>query len=147
WDLPTGGAMVCAFGAALVLAGLLRPLVGGNRERVRQTVRAARAGVAALLVLSGVWLTVAPCADQPLLDTVEYALPDMRGLYLNAGELEVIRDAARTAERYRREAERLNEREARSRWQGEALTDLEVRRISSFLQSYNEMRKGEEFVK
>ena len=61
--------------------------------------------------------------------------------------MEVFRDADRSAARYRREAESLNEKEAKSRWQGEALTDTDVRRMSSFLQSYNEMHKGEEFVK
>ena len=147
WDLPTGSAMVCAFGAALVLAGLIWPVARGGRERMRQVARGVRAGVAAVLVLSGAWLAMAPRADQPLLDTVEYLVPGVRGLYMNERELEVFRDADRTAERYRNEAERLNEREAKSRWQGEALTDMEVRRISSFLQSYGEMRKGEEFVK
>jgi zinc/manganese transport system permease protein len=41
----------------------------------------------------------------------------------------------------------LNEIETRSRSEGRALDDFEVRRISSFLKSYSEMRKGEEFVK
>jgi zinc/manganese transport system permease protein len=35
----------------------------------------------------------------------------------------------------------------RSRAAGEALDDLTVRRISSFIKSYGEMRRGEEFVK
>ena len=66
---------------------------------------------------------------------------------MREGDLETWRDADEHAERYRREAERLNEREANSRWQGKALEEIEVRRISSFLKSYAEMRKGEEFVK
>jgi zinc/manganese transport system permease protein len=61
-------------------------------------------------------------------------------------ELEVFRDAGMYAERYRHDSERLNEKERRSRWQGEALSDTDVRRLSSFLQSYGEMRKGEQFV-
>jgi zinc/manganese transport system permease protein len=144
WDFPTGSTLVCAFGAALALAGMAWPVARGGGEKL---ARFARIGVAALFVLSGAWLTVAPRADQPLLDTVEYAVPWVRGLYLNEREMEVYRDADRYAERYRREAERLNEKEVKSRWQGEALTDVDVRRLSSFLQSYNEMGKGEEFVK
>jgi zinc/manganese transport system permease protein len=146
WDLPTGSTMVCMFGASLALAGCAWPIVLGGRERLARFARIVRAGVAALLVLSGAWLTIAPRADQPLLDSAEYVVPGMRGIYMNESELEVFRDADAHAERYRREAERLNEKEARSRWQGEALTDTDVRRMSSFLQSYNEMRKGEEFV-
>ena len=106
----------------------------------------SRASVAVLLAGSALWLAAAPRADQPLLDVLEYAAPGVRGLYLNEGERRVYKDAGEYAERYRLEAERLNTREARSRWQGEALSDFDVRRISSFLQSYNEMRKGEEFV-
>ncbi|HXF65068.1 MAG TPA: metal ABC transporter permease [Burkholderiales bacterium] len=147
WDLPTGSAMVCVFGATLALAGLAWPIAFGGRHKLEQAARVLRAGATALLVLSGAWLMIAPRADQPLLDSVEYAMPGVRTLYLNERELELYREAERDAERYRREAERLNEKEARSRWQGEALTDTELRRISSFLQSYNEMRKGEEFVK
>ena len=36
--------------------------------------------------------------------------------------------------------------EKRSRTEGEALDDFGVARISSFLKSYGEMRKGEQFV-
>lgn len=147
WDFPTGSAMVCVFGATLALAGFAWPIVRGGRQKLGQAVRAVRAGVAALFVLSGAWLMIAPRADQPLLDSVEYAVPGVGVSYMNESELEVYRDADHYAKRYQRDAERLNEKEVRSRWQGEALDDQQVRRISSFLQSYNEMRKGEEFVK
>jgi zinc/manganese transport system permease protein len=146
WDLPTGSSMVCVFGVALALAGVLWPIVHGGRERLRQAARAVRAGVAALFVVSGTWLMVAPRADQPLLDSVEVAVPGLLALYMSDREFEVFRDAGMYAERYRRDTERLNEKEHKSRWQGEALSDTDVRRLSSFLQSYGEMRKGEQFV-
>ena len=99
----------------------------------------------ALLIASGTWLMIAPRADQPLFDVVEYALPGSRAVYMNSRELVEYRDADLYSKRYRDDAKRLNEREVASRWQGRVIDDLEVRRISSFLQSYNEMRKGEEF--
>jgi zinc/manganese transport system permease protein len=37
-------------------------------------------------------------------------------------------------------------REEERRWKGEPLDEVEVRRIGSFLKSYNEMTRGEEFV-
>ena len=40
----------------------------------------------------------------------------------------------------------LDELERARRTQGEALSDAEMQRISSFLKSYAEMRKGEQFV-
>ena len=44
------------------------------------------------------------------------------------------------------EAEQLNDLERRNRTEGKALDDFSVARISSFLKSYGEMRKGEQFV-
>jgi zinc/manganese transport system permease protein len=147
FDLPTGAAMVCTFGAALALAGLAYPFVRGDlRHALRQSAFIARLALAVLLAASAVQLIAVPRADQPLLDSVEYAFPALRSLYLNAGEAEIHADASRYADRYRGEADRLNAMETRSRTQGEALDDNFVRRISSFLKSYGEMVKGEEFV-
>ena len=137
WDLPTGAAMVCAFGVALAVAGL---------ARLRVRWGAARYPVAFVLGLSGAWLMAAPRADNPLLDGVEYAMPAVRSIYMSDAELAAYGEAREQAERHRREGEKLNEREARSRWEGKPLDDLEVRRISSFLKSYGEMRRGEQFV-
>ena len=147
WDLPTGSTMVCTFGAALALAGVARPIARGGVGRFLQLVRAVRIGLAALFIGSGAWLVIAPRADQPLLDSVEYAVAGVRTLYMTDRELDVYDDAASQAARLQREAERLNDREAASRWQGEALSDAQVRGLSSFLRSYNEMRRGEEFAR
>jgi zinc/manganese transport system permease protein len=113
---------------------------------MRQMLSVARWCVAFALFGSAAWLIVAPRADQPLLDVAELTLPALRGLYMNSSEEEQNRDAAAYAERYLRAAERLNEREARSRFDAKALDDYEMARISSFIKSYNEMRRGEEFV-
>ena len=145
WDLPTGSTMVCVFGVMLALAGALRPLLRG-RQALARSVTVLRVVIASVLLSSGIWLCALPRADQPLLDVVERVVPEARALYLTAQERTIHDEAAVYAERYRRQAEQLNAREAASRWQGAALDDNEVRRISSFLKSYNEMRKGEEFV-
>jgi len=82
-----------------------------------------------------------------LFDVAEYALPELRVAYMSAHELVGYRDADRYSQRSRDDADRLNERGAASRWQGHGIDDVEVRRISSFLQSYNEMRKGGRVLK
>jgi zinc/manganese transport system permease protein len=147
FDLPTGAAMVCAFGAALAVAGILYPFVRGNRRAaLRVTLATARWSAAAMLAASALQLAAAPRADQPLIDMVEYAVPSLRSLYLTHTEQVTFVDAGEYAERYRVEAERLNDRERRNRTEGEALDDFGVARISSFLKSYGEMRKGEQFV-
>ena len=147
FDLPTGAAMVCAFGASLALAGVLYPFVRGDRQRaLRSTTRTVRWIGAVILAGSALQLAVAPRADQPLLDLAEWATPSLRRLYFTRAETTTYADATEYAERYRRQAEDLNERERRNRTEGQGLDDFAVARISSFLKSYGEMRKGEQFV-
>jgi zinc/manganese transport system permease protein len=147
FDLPTGATMVCAFGAALSIAGMLYPILRGDtRLMARHAGMALRGCSAVVLAGSGLWLIAAPRADQPLLDAAEYVLPGLRAGYLSRVELATYQDARAYAERHRVEAERLNAVETSSRSQGKALDDDTVQRISSFLKSYGEMRRGEEFV-
>ena len=132
-DLPTGAAMVCAFGVALAVAGMLYPFLRGDRRRALRVAGATvRWIVAAMLAGSAIQLAAAPRADQPLLDLAEYAVPQLRSLYFTAAEQAAFADATAYAERYRREAEELNERERRNRTEGERLDDFSVARISSF---------------
>ncbi len=80
------------------------------------------------------------------MDVAERVVPGLRSLYLTSHEAETYSDAKEHAERYRLEAEALNAREKISRTEGRPLDDFAVARMSSFLKSYGEMRKGEEFV-
>src|SRR5262249_10451889 len=72
FDLPTGAAMVCAFGAALALAGLLCPFLRGDaRTAAHRAAAALRWCLAVVLAGSGLLLMLAPRADQPLLDAAQ----------------------------------------------------------------------------
>jgi zinc/manganese transport system permease protein len=147
FDLPTGAAIVCAFGVTLALAGLLYPFVHGDRVVAgKTTINAVRWAVAALIAGTAIQLAVAPRADLPLIDLLEHAAPSLRNLYFTKAEAAAYQDADETAERHRLAAEQLIEQERRSRTQGEALDEAAIQRISSFLKSYAEMRKGEQFV-
>jgi zinc/manganese transport system permease protein len=147
FDLPTGATMVCTLAAVLALAGLVYPLLGGKvRRSVGNAALVGRWALAAVLALSGLLFAIAPRADQPLLDSIEHLFPAVRGLYLSDNESKIHQEADEYSERYRREAEQLNEREAQSRAGSQVLDDAQVRRISSFLKSYGEMRRGEQFV-
>jgi zinc/manganese transport system permease protein len=147
FDLPTGAAMVCAFGVSLAFAGVLYPFVQGNRRQaVHTTIMTTRWIGAIILAGSALQLAAAPRADQPLIDMAEYAIPSLRTVYFTRAEATTFADASEHAERYRREAEQLNEMERRNRTAAQGLDDFTVARISSFLKSYGEMRKGEQFV-
>jgi zinc/manganese transport system permease protein len=147
FDLPTGATMVCAFGGALVLAAVAYPfLIGNARAALGRAAVATRWCFALALAGSALLLVAAPRADQPLLDAAEYALPPLRTLYLTRNEAATYAEAQEYAERHRVSAERLNAIEMASRAQGDMLSDETVQRMSSFLKSYGEMRRGEEFV-
>lgn len=145
WDLPTGAAMVCAFALALVLAASVR-WMGCTAEIGKRTLYGARIGGAALLMLSGAWLVLQPRADHPLLDAVEMVWPDARAVFLSAEQARELAEAELAATHYEGEAARLNAKERDSRWEGAPLTDEALRRLSSYVQSFNEMAKGERFV-
>jgi len=89
---------------------------------------------------------VNPRADQPLLDTAESAAPQIRRYFLSPAERAVYDSAVTVESRVQGESERMNELERAGRWQGGELTDDEVRRLSSYVKSFQEMRKGEQFV-
>lgn len=147
FDLPTGATIVCAFGGALALSGMLYPLLRGDRSRALRVLAASvRIVGAAMLAGSAVQLAAAPRSDQPLLDLTEYALPSVRALYLTSAEEATFVDASDYAERYRIAAEQLNEMEKRNRVEGAGMDEFSIGRVSSFLKSYGEMRKGEQFV-
>src|SRR5436309_9999775 len=94
FDLPTGAAMVCAFGGALALAGLLYPFLRGNRHHaLRITIATARWCAAVVLAGSALQLAAAPRADQPLLDIIEYAIPSLRTLYFKRAEMATYAEA------------------------------------------------------
>ncbi len=150
WDLPTGAAMVCAFGAALIVAAAVRPWFFAARAQRRQAHVKARAllivGLLGAIFLSGAWLILNPRADQPLLDALETWYPAIRTPFLSNEEREILHQAAVSAAKVQAQAQRLNNIERNSRWQGAELSDEEVRKMSSYVQSFQEMQKGEEFV-
>lgn len=147
-DLSTGATLVCAFGAALVVAGVASRLRRSPdlAAAAWRWTRIARLAAAVLLVASGAWLAAFPRADQPILDALERAVPSLRSAYMSDKDLAIAQDAEQYAERYRADAARVRAREAERRWKGEPLDEFEIRRTASFLKSYNEMIQGEVFV-
>lgn len=142
-DLPTGATMVCSFGLALAIAGLLRRL---RRGVGWGWLRVVRWTIAIVLGVSAVWIAALPRADHPVLDAIEAIAPMVRASYATTQEQIMMAEATFYADRYRRQAEELNAMEVRSRAEGKPIADEEVQRISGFLRAYTEMRIGEIFV-
>ena len=145
WDLPTGAAMVCVFGISLVLAGIIQPL----RRRSRGTFAAAANGLriafALVFALSGLWLMIAPRADQPLVNGIESLLPGLRSVYMRASSSTL--GATPTTTRNAMPARSMRSTSARRRAAGRQGAGRHRGAQNLVLsQSYGEMRKGETFV-
>ncbi len=147
-DYSTGATLVCTYGFALAIAAVAQALRMPQEKGAISHValRFARWLVAALLAASGIGVAIWPRADQPLLDAMERAFPAIRSAYMDGKAQAIAVEAAGFSERYRDDAAKLRAREEERRWNGEPLDEVEVRRIGSFLKSYNEMIRGEEFV-
>lgn len=144
-DTSTGATLVCAFALALGMALVARALVDTDKG-LRKAIRLAGNVCAALVLISAAWLAAQPRADQPLLDALEAYWPSIRDVYFSHQDKEIYADAENYVKRYSAEMARLTTLEVRSRWQGAAIDDETIRKMSSFQQSYNEMIKGERFV-
>lgn len=149
-DLPTGAAMVSAFALVLVLAALAKALVfasaGGRRRNWGLFAGFAGMLVLAVAFASSAWLMLEPGADQPVLALAERAAGIGPADFLGEAEREQYEAALADELRFKGEVERLNALERAARVQSQPLSDDEVRRIASYLQSFNEMAKGERFV-
>lgn len=150
WDLPTGAAMVCAFGLTLAIAALVTPFqkqrYGGRPATLDRLMRPPAIGLLSVFFLSALWLSVNPRADQPLLDVAEAIVPRLRVAFLTPNEESQMAQSRQAEISAFNEARRLTAKERSSRWQGEALSDEDVTKIASFTQSFLEMKKGEQTV-
>jgi zinc/manganese transport system permease protein len=72
--------------------------------------------------------------------------PAIRAPFLSNAEREILQQAVVSTATVQAQAQQLSDRERTSRWQGAELSDEEVRKISSYVLSFQEMQKGEEFV-
>jgi zinc/manganese transport system permease protein len=149
-DLPTGAAMVCVLGLTFALFAALKPFLftsAGNKVETWRRLRfyGTRAGLV-LVFASALWLVVNPQADNPLLDVLERTAPELRSPFLKATEMDLLNQSKLSEIKAQQEASRLGEKERNSRWQGAVLSDTELRKISSFTQSFLEMKKGEQVV-
>jgi zinc/manganese transport system permease protein len=147
-NLPIGATIVCVFGGMLALAALLKPLLfNPNKLQIlRQGGSFVITSLLTIAFLSGAWLTFRPKADQPLLDWLETSYPPLRQAFLTPEEQDDLQQAGSGFDRWQSEIQRLDQMERQSRWQGEVLSDRELRRISSYTMSFQEMQNGEKFV-
>lgn len=150
WDLPTGAAMVCAFGVTLALSALVKPLIlsrdGGYQISLNKLLSFLGNGLFIVLLVSGLWLVANPHADHPILDSLEIYQPKLQSLFLAKDEMDILTDAQVSSQYLRSQIINLDLKEQESRWLGEGMTDEDLRTMTSYTLSFQEMDKGEQFV-
>jgi zinc/manganese transport system permease protein len=139
WDLPTGPAIVAAFGAAVALVAL-----GGAIRRL--TPRRAAIFACVLAVLTGLPLVTFPQMDQPWLDAVEDVAPILQTAFLDAGERLTRAEAIEAIGDARAELSRLSALEQDVRWGTVEMEPDKAERLRQYVAGKSEISVGDQLV-
>jgi zinc/manganese transport system permease protein len=139
WDLPTGPAIVSAFGAATAIAGLAFAL-----KKMR--LRTLGALLFAAVAVAGLLLIAFPRMDQPWLDAVEGVVPSTQTVFLTEFERATRMEMLASIERSQRELARLRELEQDVRWGKQQMELEKAERLRQYLAGRGEISAGEQLV-
>jgi zinc/manganese transport system permease protein len=106
-DLPTGAAMVAAFGISLIIAGLAKALFfveeAARRKNQRSAAKLLIASALASILLSSAWLVANPAADQPMIALIEFATGLSPAAFLSESGRAAYEGAIQDARRFQKE--------------------------------------------
>ncbi len=139
WDLPTGPAIVSAFGAATAIVGLAFALKRFSFRTLGMLMLAA-------IAVAGLLLVAFPRMDQPWLDAVEALVPPAQTVFLNDFERATRSEMIESIERAKAELARLRELEQDVRWGREQMEPEKVERLRQYLAGRSEIVAGEQLV-
>ncbi|MBO0765278.1 MAG: metal ABC transporter permease [Hyphomicrobiaceae bacterium] len=138
-DLPTGPAIVTAFGGAVALVALAA-------TARRLTRRRAGTLACALAVLAGLPLLTAPQMDQPWLDAVEGIAPILQTAFLDSGERLTRTEALVAIGNARAELARLRAVDQDVRWGKVEMAPEQAERLRQYLMGKSEISAGDQLV-
>jgi zinc/manganese transport system permease protein len=139
WDLPTGPAIVSAFGAATAAVGLVAAFRRLSWAGLGKLALAAT-GFAGLLLLAF------PRMDQPWLDAVESLAPPVQTVFLTEYERGTRADMLESIARAQAELGRLRELEQDVRWGRKEMDPEKTERLRQYLAGRSEIAAGEQLV-
>jgi zinc/manganese transport system permease protein len=139
WDLPTGPAIVSAFGAALALVALGAVVRLANARTFAQALFVA-------IAIAGLLLAAFPRMDQPWLDALYRVASPFETVFLDEHERATRADTIESLERARSELGRLRELEQDVRWGRRDLDPEKVERLRQYIAGRSEIAAGEELV-
>lgn len=139
WDLPTGPAIVAAFGAAIALTSILFAL------RVLSARMVGRA-LAVVAVVAGLLLVLFPQMDQPWLDAIERVAPQVQTAFLDEDDRATRLDALEAVQRGQDELAMLRLRQQDVSWgKLEMSVDMQER-LRQYLAGRGEIVAGDQLV-
>lgn len=139
WDLPTGPAIVAAFGVATAGVALALALRRAPRLLPGKILSTAVAAV-------GILLMAFPQMDQPWLDALEHAAPPLQEVFLTPFEREIRRDSVLDIARASTELARLRALEHDVRWGTTQMTTEKQDRLRQYLAARSEIQAGDQMV-
>jgi zinc/manganese transport system permease protein len=139
WDLPTGPAVVAAFGAAMALAALA---FAARRVTLRKSALLA-SGAA---TIAGALLLVFPQMDQPWLDALESAAPPLHTVFLSASERATREETLESIARAQEELTRLRALDQDVRWSKVEMDSEKTERLRQYLAGKSELSAGDALV-
>jgi zinc/manganese transport system permease protein len=138
-DLPTGPAIVTAFGAAVALAALAA-------AARRLTRRKAGILAGALAVLTGLPLLAVPQMDQPWLDALEDMAPILQTAFLDSSERLTRTEAIASIASAGAELARLRAVDQDVRWGKVQMGPEQTERLRQYLMGKSEISAGDQLV-
>lgn len=149
WDLPTGPAIVAAFGAATALVALASAF-GRLLRAVRSNGASALTPVAmvlcGLISLVGLLLVAFPKMDQPWLDALENLAPSVQEAFLTPGERATRIDSLESVAQASAELTRLRALEQDVRWGTKEMDADKQERLRQYLAGRSEISAGDQLV-
>lgn len=139
WDLPTGPAIVSAFGAATAGIALAAALRRTPRWLLGKTL-------AAIVGTLGALLLAFPQMDQPWLDLLEETAPQVQEVFLTPSERETRRDSVESVARAGAELARLRALEQDVRWGTVKMDRDKQDRLRQYLAARSEIDAGDRMV-
>jgi len=149
WDLPTGAAVVSAFGAAIALVALgfgLRRASRAVRARGAAALAPALIVLCAAVALAGALLAAFPRMDHLWLDALEEAAPRLQELFLTPAERDARRDAVESVRRAEAELARLRAVAQDVRWGTRTMDDEHQERLRQYLAGRSEISAGDQLA-
>jgi zinc/manganese transport system permease protein len=139
WDLPTGPAIVTAFGAATAVVAL-----GAAARKLTRR----KAGIAAcgLAILIGLPLAALPQLDQPWLDALEDLAPFFQTEFLTSSERVTRTEAIESIELARAELARLSALNQDVHWGQVEMEPEKAERLRQYLMGKREISAGDHLV-